>query len=120
MTNIKAEYVTLIRELLEDVYCRKRETGNISRDVETYVKGFFDTGLNLGLITKEELNTIIEEINIQVFGKTLDEQREMFKGIHNTYEDYIDAQHGANGDKLDPYHIRGLQSLAPPRQYLRR
>ena len=91
MTNIESEYITLVRELLGQVYSRKRETGQIPKEVKTYVKGFFAAGLHLGLITEEALNDIIEDMNKKVFGKTLDEQREMFQEIHQTYEDYIDA-----------------------------
>ena len=91
MTNIEVEYEALIRELLEEIYSRKRETGKLSKEVQAYIRGFFDAGLRLGLITEEALNDIVEDLNIQLFGKTLAGQREMFQEIHNTYEDYIDA-----------------------------
>lgn len=91
MTDLEINYSTLIRELLEEVYTHKRETGKTTRGIQAYVKGFFDAGLQLGLITEEALSDVVEEMNLQVFGKSLGEQKEMFQEIHSTYEDYIDV-----------------------------
>ena len=91
MNTIKAEYATLVRELLEEIYTRKRETGKTSNKVQAYVRGFFDAGLHLGLITEEALNNIIEDINIQIFGRSMKKQKEMFQEIHQEYDDYIDV-----------------------------
>ena len=46
MTDSKTEYETMIRELLEEIYTRKRETGKISKEVQAYAKGFSDAGLS--------------------------------------------------------------------------
>ena len=91
MNTIKAEYITLVRELLEEIYTQKRETGKTSKKVQAYTRGFFDAGLHLGLITEEALNDIIEDMNIQVFGKSMEKQKEMFREINQEYDDYIDV-----------------------------
>lgn len=91
MMNIQEKYLVLVRELLEEIYTKKRETGNIPLELKSYTKGYFHAGLELELITEETLNVIIREVNMQIFGRSLEAQKEMFQEIHQTYEDYIDA-----------------------------
>ena len=88
---LQDKYIALVRELLEEVYTRKRETGNIPVELKAYVKGYFHAGLELELITEESLNTIIEDVNMQLFGRNTEKQKEMFLEIHKEYDNYVDV-----------------------------
>jgi len=46
---------------------------------------------HLDLVTKEELQSLIDETNVCMFGINQDERKQLFDNLRKSYEDYLDV-----------------------------
>jgi len=91
MLEIKKKYSALVGQILEEAYVGLRETGEFPAETENYLKGFLDAGLHVDLVTKEELQSLIDETNVRMFGVTQDKRKQLFENLRTSYDDYLDV-----------------------------
>tara|TARA_B110000114_G_C14738159_1_gene255990 strand:+ start:138 stop:452 length:315 start_codon:yes stop_codon:yes gene_type:complete len=75
----KLKYITGIKELLQLFYGTKDLNSAYRKKLESKVDGFIAAGILIGLISKPELQTIIDTEHMGAFGMTRDERREKLK-----------------------------------------
>ena len=75
----KLTYIAGIKELLQLFYGTKDLISAYRKKLESKVDGFIAAGILIGLISKPELQTIIDTEHMSAFGMTRDERREKLK-----------------------------------------
>ena len=75
----KSKYIAGIKELLQLFYGTKDLNSAYRKKLESKVDGFIAAGILIGLISKPELQTIIDTEHMSAFGMTRDERREKLK-----------------------------------------
>ena len=75
----KFKYITGIKELRQLFYGIKDLNSRYRKKLESKVDGFIAAGILIGLISKPELQTIIDTEHMSAFGMTRDERREKLK-----------------------------------------
>tara|TARA_B100000787_G_scaffold44295_1_gene31595 strand:- start:482 stop:796 length:315 start_codon:yes stop_codon:yes gene_type:complete len=75
----KLKYIAGIKELLQLFYGTKDLISAYRKKLESKVDGFIAAGILIGLISKPELQTIIDTEHMSAFGMTRDERREKLK-----------------------------------------
>ena len=75
----KLKYIAGIKELLQLFYGTKDLNSAYRKKLESKVDGFIAAGILIGLISKPELQTIIDTEHMSAFGMTRDERREKLK-----------------------------------------
>jgi len=75
----KSKYIAGIKELLQLFYGTKDLNSAYRKKLESKVDGFIAAGILIDLISKPELQTIIDTEHMSAFGMTRDERREKLK-----------------------------------------
>ena len=75
----KSKYIVGIKELLQLFYGTKDLNSAYRKKLESKVDGFIAAGILIGLISKPELQTIIDTEHMSAFGMTRNERREKLK-----------------------------------------
>ena len=75
----KSKYIAGIKELLQLFYGTKDLNSAYRKKLESKVDGFIAAGILIDLISKPELQTIIDREHMNAFGMTRDERREKLK-----------------------------------------
>jgi hypothetical protein len=75
----KLKYIAGIKELLQLFYGTKDLNSPYRRKLESKVDGFIAAGILIGLISKRELQNIIDEEHMTAFDMTRIERREKLK-----------------------------------------
>ena len=75
----KSKFIAGIKELLQLFYGTKDLNSAYRKKLESKVDGFIAAGILIGLISKPELQTIIDTEHMSAFGMTRDERREKLK-----------------------------------------
>ena len=75
----KLKYIAGIKELLQLFYGTKDLNSPHRKKLESKVDGFIAAGILIDLISKPELQTIIDTEHMSAFGMTRDERREKLK-----------------------------------------
>jgi hypothetical protein len=75
----KSKYIAGIKELLQLFYGTKDLNSTYRKKLESKVDGFIVAGILIDLISKPELQTIIDTEHMSAFGMTRDERREKLK-----------------------------------------
>ena len=75
----KLKYIAGIKELLQLFYGTKDLNSPHRKKLESKVDGFIAAGILIDLISKPELQTIIDTEHMSAFGITRDERREKLK-----------------------------------------
>jgi len=75
----KLKYIAGIKELLQLFYGTKDLNSAYRKKLESKVDGFIAAGILIDLISKPELQTIIDTEHMSAFGMTRDERREKLK-----------------------------------------
>ena len=75
----KFKYITGIKELLQLFYGIKDLNSRYRKKLESKVDGFIAAGILIDLVSKRELQKIIDEEHITAFGMTRTERREKLK-----------------------------------------
>ena len=75
----KFKYIAGIKELLQLFYGTKDLNSAYRKKLESKIDGFIAAGILIGLISKPELQTIIDTEHMSAFGMTRNERREKLK-----------------------------------------
>ena len=75
----KSKYIAGIKELLHLFYGTKDLNSAYRTKLESKIDGFIAAGILIGLISKPELQTIIDTEHMSAFGMTRNERREKLK-----------------------------------------
>ena len=75
----KSKYITGIKELLQLFYGTQDLNSAYRKKLEFKIDGFIAAGILIDLISKPELQTIIDTEHMSAFGMTRDERREKLK-----------------------------------------
>ena len=75
----KSKYIAGIKELLQLFYGTKDLNSAYRKKLESKIDGFIAAGILIGLISKPELQTIIDTEHMSAFGMTRNERREKLK-----------------------------------------
>ena len=75
----KSKYIAGIKELLQLFYGTKDLNSTYRKKLEFKIDGFIAAGILIDLISKPELQTIIDREHMNAFGMTRDERREKLK-----------------------------------------
>ena len=75
----KSKYIAGIKELLRLFYGTKDLNSAYRTKLESKIDGFIAAGILIGLISKPELQTIIDTEHMSAFGMTRNERREKLK-----------------------------------------
>ena len=75
----KSKYIAGIKELLQLFYGTKDLNSTYRKKLEFKIDGFIAAGILIDLISKPELQTIIDTEHMSAFGMTRDERREKLK-----------------------------------------
>ena len=75
----KSKYIAGIKQLLQLFYGTKDPNSAYRKKLESKVDGFIAAGILIDLISKPELQTIIDTEHMTAFGMTRDERREKLK-----------------------------------------
>ena len=75
----KSKYIAGIKELLQLFYGTKDLNSAYRKKLESKVDGFIAAGILIGIISKQELQTIIDTEHMSAFGMTRNERREKLK-----------------------------------------
>ncbi|MCS5642578.1 MAG: hypothetical protein NZ807_04855 [Dehalococcoidia bacterium] len=82
----KSKYIAGIRDLLRLFYGTKDLNSAYRKKLEAKLDGFIAAGLLINLISEKELQNIIDEEYMTVFGMTRNERREKLKLESNETE----------------------------------
>ena len=75
----KSKYIAGIKELLRLFYGTKDLNSAYRKKLESKVDGFIAAGILIDMISKQELQKIIDAEHMSAFGMTRDERREKLK-----------------------------------------
>ena len=75
----KSKYIAGMKDLLHLFYGTKDLNSAYRKKLEAKVDGFIAAGILIDLISKQELQNIIDAEHMSVFGMTRDERREKLK-----------------------------------------
>jgi hypothetical protein len=75
----KSKYIAGIKELLQLFYGTKDLNSAYRNKLESKIDGFIAAGILIDLISKPELQAIIDTEHMSAFGMTRDERREKLK-----------------------------------------
>ena len=75
----KSKYTTGIKELLQLFYGTQDLNSAYRKKLESKVDGFIAAGMLIDIISKQELQKIIDAEHMSAFGMTRDERREKLK-----------------------------------------
>tara|TARA_B100000787_G_scaffold157133_1_gene133719 strand:+ start:164 stop:487 length:324 start_codon:yes stop_codon:yes gene_type:complete len=75
----KLKYIAGIKELLQLFYGTKNLNSTYRKKIESKVDGFIAAGILIDLISKQDLQNIIDEEHMVAFGITRNERREKLK-----------------------------------------
>ena len=75
----KSKYIAGIKELLQLFYGTKDLNSAYRTKLESKIDGFIAAGILIGLISKPELQKIIDAEHMSAFGMTRNERREKLK-----------------------------------------
>jgi hypothetical protein len=75
----KSKYIAGIKELLQLFYGTKDLNSAYRKKLESKIDGFIAAGILIDLISKPELQTIIDTEHMTAFGMTRNERREKLK-----------------------------------------
>jgi hypothetical protein len=75
----KSKYIAGIKELLQLFYGTKDLNSAYRKKLESKVDGFIAAGILIGIISKQELQKIIDAEHMNAFGMTRNERREKLK-----------------------------------------
>ena len=75
----KSKYIAGIKELLRLFYGTKDLNSAYRKKLESKIDGFIAAGILIDLISKPELQTIIDTEHMSAFGMTRNERREKLK-----------------------------------------
>ena len=85
----KEQFLDYLKVILEDLYKVQRKKGSQSKEKKGFIDGFMHAGILIGLVEMEELQTLIDQVHLDVFGKTLDERKALIKSAQLS-EDVLD------------------------------
>ena len=69
--------ITRLSAILQDVYKKYRDNGVMPNDRKQYVSGYADALMTLKLLRQPELEALIEDANMKVFGMSVKDRREV-------------------------------------------
>jgi len=69
--------ITRLSAILEDVYKKYRDNGVMPDDRKQYFSGYADALMTLKLLSQPELEALIEDANMKVFGMSVKDRREV-------------------------------------------
>ena len=75
----KSKFIAGIKELLQLFYGTKDLNSAYRKKLESKVDGFIAAGMLIDIISKQELQKIIDAEHMSAFGMTRDERREKLK-----------------------------------------
>ena len=85
----KEKFLDDFQVILEDLYKVQRKRGSQNKEKKGFVDGFMHAGILIGLVDIEELQKHIDQIHLDVFGKTLEERKALIKSAQLS-EDVLD------------------------------
>ena len=85
----KQKFLDYFKVILEDLYKVQRKKGNKNKEKKGFVDGFMHAGILIGLVDIEELQKKIDQVHLDVFGKTLEERKALIKSAQLS-EDVLD------------------------------
>jgi len=85
----RLRYLEYLSELLAETYALLKEIKIIPPGRKSFIDGVMSAGQFLG-VTKNDLEKLIEKVNYEVFGMSVQERRRVFKEIHLSEEKLYD------------------------------
>ena len=89
ITKDKEKFLDDFQVILEDLYKVQRKRCSQNKEKKGFVDGFMHAGIMIGLVEMEELQTHIDQVHLEVFGKTLEERKALIKSAQLS-EDVLD------------------------------
>ena len=89
ITKDKEKFLDDFKVILEDLYKVQRKKGSRNKEKKGFVDGFMHAGILIGLVDIEELQRQIDQVHLDVFGKTLEERKALIKSAQLS-EDVLD------------------------------
>ena len=75
--------------LLHDLYSVQKKIGTSNKEKKGFIDGFMHAGIQIGLVDMEELQKLIDQAHMDVFGKTLEERKTLIRSAQLS-EDVLD------------------------------
>ena len=85
----KEKFLDDFQVILEDLYKVQRKKGSQNKEKKGFVDGFMHAGILIGLVDIEELQKQIDQVHMEIFGKTLEERKALIKSAQLS-EDVLD------------------------------
>ena len=79
-TTQRLRYLEYLSDLLSETYASLKEMKTVPQARKSFIEGVMSAAQFLG-VTKNELEKLIEKVNHDVFGMSIEERRKVFKEI---------------------------------------
>ena len=89
ITKDREKFLDDFKVILADLYKIQRKKGGQNKEKKGFVDGFMHAGILIGLVETEELQKHIDQVHLDVFGKTLEERKALIKSAQLS-EDVLD------------------------------
>ena len=73
------KYFDSLKKKLRGIFLMIKNGHEVPPDEKKYVEGFMHASVDLGIATRSELEELMEEINQDVFGMSVDERRKVYR-----------------------------------------
>ena len=77
---MKEKFLTSLRKQLHDAFSAAKSGMRVSAEDKYRCEGFMQAGVELGLVTDEEMGKLINSVHISVYGQSIAERRSMQQG----------------------------------------
>ena len=85
----KEKFLNDFQVILEDLYKTQIKEGSRDKEKKGFVDGFMHAGILIGLVDVEELQKYIDQVHLDVFGKTPEERKALIRSAQLS-EDVLD------------------------------
>jgi hypothetical protein len=75
--DMKSRFVSDLKRQLREIYEQLKLQGKMPAQIKSRAEGFMLAGRRLGLVEKSELETLMENVHMEVFGLSINERRLM-------------------------------------------
>ncbi|WP_062266708.1 hypothetical protein [Endozoicomonas arenosclerae] len=71
----KKQFITEIERRLRELFSASKRSQRLPSSVKHRCEGFMHAGVFMGLVTNDELETLMEQIHLDIFGKTIEQAK---------------------------------------------
>ena len=87
MEETKEQYLHNFQSLMEEAYSSMKKTGKMSDKTKGFIEGYMFSAIKLKIVTNQELQEVIDNASMNIFGKKLKERFDSLKHKKQTEEE---------------------------------